>query len=310
MSEEGAAAPGDGEQVTDWKVTAGLPEYMHNWDEAKGTQDEFWQSVDFRRAQAGRSIILPGEDATPEDQTAFRTRLMEKVPDLIQRPGENATEEELADFHRALGVPEDVNAYVLEHEVAPESLASVRDLAKRYGLSPDQFKGLFGELAQAEIQASEEHTARQEQTVTTMKSEWGEAYDQNMDRLKNTLEVMGAPDDLKNAVANNNAGAETLKWLHEWTGKFIGEDHNVAMMPQRGRLKMTPAEIHNRKAEIQNMEGYQQSSHPDHQRLVQEMVQLNEQLNVGAPDKTKIRGYGGRAVGDEPGASDPYAQAG
>lgn len=131
-----------------------------------------------------------------------------RLKDALFIPGDKATDEERAAFYTKLGRPEKADAYDLKIEgvempqgmtVKPEHEAWFRGLAHKLGLNPSQAKTVFTEgiknLFVEPLKAMlAEKTKLQEAGMTTFKTEWGAAFDENLTLIDRALKQFGTPE--------------------------------------------------------------------------------------------------------------------
>lgn len=134
-----------------------------------------------------------------------------KADGAIKVPGDDATEEQKAEFRKALGVPEKPEGYELEvPDTADQGLVTwYRDTAHHLGLSAAQATSLFqsynGMVAQ-KIQAAQE--ARETALAADMeaiKTEWGDNYEANAEVVRRAQEKFGNSDVFKQFLTQHNA---------------------------------------------------------------------------------------------------------
>jgi len=104
-----------------WKDT--LPEGVKDWGEVRDSksEDSFWEQMSNMRSMMGQSIRVPTDDASKEDKAAFNQRLMEKVPNLMQKP--DADNADVMDaFYNQMGRPEEAAKYDAPELSAPEGI--------------------------------------------------------------------------------------------------------------------------------------------------------------------------------------------
>jgi len=120
----------------------------------------------------------------------------------VKIPGEDATDEERAAFYNKIGRPEVADKYELINPELPEGMkintelgVSFRDFAHKTGLTQKQAKAAFEFYNNHMIsQFSEMQKARQEAVVKggeALKTEWGTAFDRNMEVVRRTYEKFG-----------------------------------------------------------------------------------------------------------------------
>lgn len=173
----------------------------------------------------------------------------------VQVPGEGATPEQVAEFHRALGVPEKPDDYAI---AAPEGIPAEvwsDDTAKAFqakahalGLTPQQAKGLAEWYARDAADAMTRYTAGIEPDGRPMdevlRSEWGPQTDRKVDMAKRAASQFGDEAALK-ALETKIGGAALVKMFAK-IGEAMAEDlpagmggpRVAAMSPKQEREKL------------------------------------------------------------------------
>jgi hypothetical protein len=211
-------------------------------------------------------------------------------------PGENATPEQINEFHAALGRPENVEGYDLDSFEVPETLADVWNMngvnevaeeAFKLGVTKEQFNGLIAK--QAEVQAAQlgerlaQVTGNREATTTTLKEEWGAAFEAKKDQAHRAFneaakhvgidpaELAGSllPDG--GVIGDNPNLMRIFAALGEAGGElpFLGG--------KGGRMTMTPEEASTELEEIEDNPALYNSSMPGHKQLVDRRDALLQQ---------------------------------
>lgn len=121
-------------------------------------------------------------------------------------PNEGATEHEIAEYRKAIGVPESPTAYELKPENMPEGMDWDSELAGEWGnvfhdigISQDQAQ----QIAQAYSDITSKQLEQAKQTLDTnsqaemeaqraeIQKQWGDKYDQNMQAAVNMASTLG-----------------------------------------------------------------------------------------------------------------------
>lgn len=112
--------------------------------------------------KAGRTLVMPKDDATPEERAAF---------------------------FQKLGAPDKADGYKLPEALAQDPVAQkFRDIAHKSGMLPKQFEESLA-FVTAEAKAIQEQQQQQravqgEQDMGALKGEWGAKYDENIELAK------------------------------------------------------------------------------------------------------------------------------
>lgn len=112
--------------------------------------------------KAGRTLVMPKDDATPEERAAF---------------------------FQKLGVPEKADGYKLPEALAQDPVAQkFRDIAHKSGMLPKQFEEslafVTAEAQAIQAQQQQQRAALGEQDMSALKGEWGAKYDANIELAK------------------------------------------------------------------------------------------------------------------------------
>jgi hypothetical protein len=134
------------------------------------------------------------------------SELAERYIDLSSKavtvPGEEATEEDWAAYHAKMGVPESPDGYQLEPtETVPEQY--VKDFAARAqkaNLTPQQARDLYQANIEAHRAVLEEQNQAVEQAEKTLRDEWGEGYDDNVQAAVKAARKLGGDALAKSLV--------------------------------------------------------------------------------------------------------------
>ena len=169
------------------------------------------------KERLGRSVVLPGEEATDEDRETF---------------------------FKALGRPDSPDGYDLAqpenmpegHAIKDEFLSEYREAAHKLGLSATQAQklfGWFGDLAVRNIAANAAQQAQQKaDSIEQLKGEWGKDYDRKSELMARAIERFGGKDlrEILNAhpaVGNNPLVAGAFAQI----GEALSEDSFVEGEP-------------------------------------------------------------------------------
>jgi hypothetical protein len=159
------ATPAGGSEQPAWYASH-PNEAIRSWAENKGWADPnaaLESSYNLEKLigfdKAGRTLVVPKEDATPEERSAF---------------------------FRKLGAPDKPDGYKLPEAMASDPLAAkFREVAHKNGMLPKQFEETLGwyfsEVKTMQEQRQRERTVQGEQDLAALTGEWGKAFDQNIE---------------------------------------------------------------------------------------------------------------------------------
>lgn len=199
-------------------------------------------------------------------------------------PGENATPEEMKQFHTALGVPETIEGYELK---APEGLPEGvwnDDAAKGFaakahelGLTPKQVQGIatwqVQNVAGALEKAGLEADGRTYEAV--LREEWGGSYDANFEMARRAAKEFG--DEAALAKLGDKIGDAGLMRMFQRIGSKVAEDVPAGM---GGAARVSSQESARSQADaiVADTKGaYWNNQHPDHKATVQRVTALLKQ---------------------------------
>ena len=209
--------------------------------------------------------------------------------DKVPVPNQNSTEDQWNEVYSKLGRPESPDKYKLEvnSDLVPLDESSVKSFAEnahKLGLNNKQAQGILeyyknsmeGSAQQAQID-TETYQAQAEQEL---RKEWGRSFDDNIKKA--------------GAVAKANMDAEILD-LTLSDGRRLG-DHpaiikgfaNIANLMSEDKLISTESEGMDQSTDYQaeisklvnDRDGpYWNKSHPDHDKIVQQVFTLRTMMN-------------------------------
>lgn len=217
---------------------------------------------------------------------SLRQKLGKNPDALVEIPGDDADPETKKAFARRLGVPETPDKY--EYEVAPEIKKVVGDVdAEQMGafkkfaheeleLPPAKFKKLmdyyFKLNADGVSKFSELHDAKEketyEQSVAALKKEWGNAYDEKVERAQLFLEKYGGNELVTKKGLHNDV--DFIKWADS-VASDLSEDRIKGLNKTSA---LTPSQADAKIAELRAHPAYLDKRHPEHKRVREETRQL------------------------------------
>jgi hypothetical protein len=203
----------------DWMDTVG--DDLKPWLQSKGLKNPADVAKSYRNLEvlfgaekAGRAVVLPKDDATPEEREQFYAKLgRPEAPDKYELP--------------------------IDPEIDPEFCKSLADLSFKYGLNKQQAGGFATDLQALVKSAAEageqEQAQRNEQQTAELRSLWGPQFDQRQEMARRAGRQFGL-DDAKLQTLTNALGPKDAALFLESIGKSLGE----AAPPGAGHQSFTP----------------------------------------------------------------------
>jgi hypothetical protein len=176
----------------------------------------------------------------------------------VRVPDAEAGPDHIAEYRRAIGVPDTVDGYKFEENVTvPEGLEwngevqkQMLDVMHQAGMTPEQVKNVSqafldqqGEMFTQAVTSAREAKTKAEQEL---KGEWGAAYEQNLEGATTAMKHL-FKEEFK-AVATTQLSDGTMLGNHPGFLKAMAEvgkdyaEHKLHGMGDRTRHTMTPKE--------------------------------------------------------------------
>jgi hypothetical protein len=209
--------------------------------------------------------FVEGFHTRPEFTEAKGIERFKTVPDLakayrglevklsqqgLRVPGEGASDEEVAAYRKAIGVPDDVKGYDFKPKEIPEGVTydekragEMAALFHKHGVPLKVAQELVEQQFQYEVaNATKARTAYDNliaEGMGKLKSEWGSAYGDNLAGIKRLVIAMGA--DPEDSTLFNDPNV--LRFVHGVTG-MLSEDAIASMkgVVAKGGTYLTPSE--------------------------------------------------------------------
>lgn len=202
-------------------------------------------------------------------------KLSERMDGFVKLPGADATEEDIAAYRAAIGVPESKDGYTLkapDHlpegiEFHDSMLDGFREFAHEKGIPNDLAQELINFQIQAEaaeIQSIREAQAEQAKAAQDeLRKEWGSKFEANSELARRAGQTFGLSEDSP-ALRDPDVLRAMAK-----AGSLIAEDKMISTEAMSGR--MSPG------SEAKDISGnpdnplykaYWEPSHPNHQTAV------------------------------------------
>lgn len=207
--------------------------------------------------------------------------------DKIPVPNKFATEKDWNAVYEKLGRPKTADEYKYnlseDQKVDTEALKNFSSQAHKLGLLPTQAQGMvnyYNEMVGKQLADAESiSTSQREKAMTELKTEWGQAYDQKLQKA-NTVVSSVFPKGIMsiNLEDGTKLGdhSEVIKAFAA-LGEKMGEDD---IIKSDGPVYMTPKQIEKQIGELQQTgSAYWDKNHPNHDTAVQEVQTLLQKKN-------------------------------
>jgi len=275
------------ESTTNWRDA--LPDDIKESGALQDIKDINTLAKSYVDAQSfiGRSIRIPGDDASDDVKNDFREKLT-KVPGVGYIPTSESSEEEWGQFYGTLGRPDTADDYKMPQR---DDLAGDPDVDKRLlgemhklGLTNNQATGLMGYLNDGQANMQANIAANMESASNTLKEEWGQAYDRKLQEARNALQAYAEPEFVEMLNSTGLGDSPHMIKAFAKIGENLSEDvaKNLGEGAQGG---MTPAEAIQQIADIRGNSNhpFNDPSNPSHNHEAERMAQLY-QAAYGAND--------------------------
>jgi hypothetical protein len=215
--------------------------------------------------------------------------------DKIVVPGKNATDDDWKGVFSKLGLPETVDKYDLKFQegvtIDKDFTDNFKKVAHQAGILPKQAQALadwFSKSNQeAEGKTMETLKAQRTQQLEGLKTEWGAAFDKNLQKAQQVVTELG-DKDLIEFLDKTGLGDDVrmVKLFSAMGQKFLAEGKEIGARGTNEPV-MTPADARKEHTAIMsNMEHpYWKKEHPGHKAAVQEVTNLFKMMN---PAKSTI----------------------
>lgn len=276
---------------TDHPWIGQLSEALQSSDSLKkfNSIDDLAQSYINLETMNGRSLRIPGPDASEGDRKSFTEKLIKEVPELMYKPDVANDPEAKEAYLATLGRPQKPDLYTdpeIEGVTPGENDDSgdFKELAFELGLTNDQYKGLVEAVLENNLTAQYEVEAEFGKDVQALRNEWGYAYGDRYRAAADIAVKTGAPDEVVDLFKQGNVHPNTIRWMFSLAKQFGGEGAEIIGQQGGSNIDNAPAEAQARISEIMGNKShaYWDSGHPDNAKAIQEMVRLQKIANPQA----------------------------
>ncbi|NBQ50461.1 MAG: hypothetical protein EBY40_06540 [Marivivens sp.] len=242
-----------------------------------------------------RSALPPELSADPSLQHIGSVEAMAKSyinaqkmvgAEKVAIPGNWATDEDWDLVYNKMGRPAEAGDYELG-EMTGELADWFRDAAHRSGLSARQAESLakaYGELeTQSASMSAQQMDARRVEIETELRQEFGDKFDASMQRANEMLKEFDAPDLTEIQLADGSLLGDNpdlvrfMVRLSDYVAEQVSED---GFSGRDSRPSVSEADLQSRISELTAKNSpYWEKMHPDHDRVVNEVLRARELLH-------------------------------
>jgi len=224
--------------------------------------------------------------------------------DKIIVPNDKTTDTEWNGIYSKLGRPEKADGYKFS-ELKPKNIGINADFQKKFsekahalGLLPKQVDGMFSwyvnEVDGFEGESIAKRAEFRQTSEASLRNEWGNAFDSKMRAAQEAFNAMSGGDEESAKLLTADIGGGQKLGNHPVflkifakIGESLGED--VLKTGEVRNATMTPD---NAKAEMLKVMGdpkgpYFDLNHPEHNLMVQRMLQLTLMANPGSNEMVR-----------------------
>lgn len=271
----------------DWKSE--LPDSLQQDPTIQNTKDVtgLAQQLVDSQAMIGRSVRMPGPDASEEARTAFYDDLV-KVPGVVRLPADDDKDGWDA-FHSKLGRPESPEEYKVAR---PEGTKLPDGFEKPYldtlhaiGASQRQVDTFMSQLYEQAGAVNQQTDAAMADFKSAMTEKYGAGLDQYLDLADRAAASLGISDVIEEHGLNTDVqfanAMVTLGRILEEGGSAL---EDLQLDSSGSQYELTPDEANARINEIQNNKEhpYHDKRKPGHKEAVAEFLRLHEIKAAGA----------------------------
>lgn len=210
--------------------------------------------------------------------------------DMISRsiriPGDDATPEQMADFYKKLGRPDDLKGYQLEGVEGADKLPTdlvdwFKQVAFDHGLSQKAFSGILSKYSNVLAESEEQKDAKIHEGAVQLEEqlkradEWGANYNRNMAWAKRAVErVAGGDEEVINIINESGLGnhPKFAKFMYR-IGRNMAE-HGMITASVEGSVGRDEALV--KRGELMARPEYLDRTKPGHKELVDEVQRLTQ----------------------------------
>ena len=296
---------GGGQPGESW--LSALPEDLRGAPSLQNVRDVAHLAKQFVDTQSalGGALRIPSENASDDDWAAFRKRVADKVPNLVEL---NATDPEAVRLTmRQLGAPAEASGYKLPEGLG-EGRADLRPVqefaewAHSANLTQSQFEAIATQFTKAQTMRAEAAAAEHNAGMESLRKDWGMAYSERVTGIATMLRAYDAPQEMVEAVQAGKVRPELMRLFAAVSDSVMGDGKspNDRVRDLQRRSQLTPEEARAQLDEIDNNPEHPywkaRPGSPEHARAIERYQKLLVQADPSLRSPHAVLGGGADAL--------------
>ena len=206
-------------------------------------------------------------------------------------PNKNFTEDQWEEAYMKMGRPESSDKYSLDVKsdvvsLDEQAIKSFQEQSFKLGLNNEQAKGVLdfykNNMEAQTQQAKVDAETSQAQAQNLLRQEWGREYDANIAKAKSLATANLSPEVFEMQLADGSRLGDNIDVIKGFA--------KIANMMSEDKILSTESENQDRSEDIQTeidqimndkAGPYWNKSHPNHDKIVQQVYTMREMLNGG-----------------------------
>ena len=148
---------------------------------------------------------------------------------------------------------------------------------RRAEVEADRQRNRYLDARNALAAAREQVVAAHKEQLDHLRKEWGEKFNDRIANLKQFAIDSEAPESVVEAIKNDQLDAASIRWLSKWADATVEKANNTSRDPTP-ISKLSPDEAEMKINEIMNHPGHWDETHPLHESLIRQRVELERKV--------------------------------
>lgn len=245
------------------------------------------------KAYQGDSLRIPGPEATPEDRTAFHSKLAERVPGVYYMP-DPENPEQIKALQRKLGAPEDGNGYTFTPpeggDLDEAMTAQYRTWANDLDMTQAQADGIYKRFNEYQLAAVGAIKGTHNEAINGLKAEWGVTFPDKVKKIDHLVSKYADTEGFRAELQAGNVPPHILKMFSQMADGLLGEGMQMVGTGEGTQPSgLDPATARERAAEVRNNPAFWDEAHPEHAAMVKKHVEYTKMAHPEASQEAPMR---------------------